>query len=370
LLAVIEVADIFRQHAASYQARHILLPNQLRALRDITHCRTAYFGGHLAQCDHCGHLHYTYHSCRNRHCPKCHGEQTRDWLERQQSHLLPCSYFLLTFTLPAGLRKVAWQHQKVVYGALLRAAAATVLTLTADPQWLGATPDILAVLHTWTRAMLYHPHAHLLVSAGGYCKDHQSWVGLKHSAFLVPVHALSQIFRAKMRQALAAARLSSQVPSEVWDHSWVVHVQPAGTATKVLEYLARYVFRVAIANSRLEVFEQGHVTFRYRDNRTQQLRRVTLTADQFIGRFLLHVLPQGLPKVRHYGLGSSSAHEHRQQACKLLTPACPPHTAAQPPPTFTLTNHPVVEPNPICPHCRLGHLITIELLPPQRGHPP
>ncbi len=234
---MIEVADIFRQHAASYQARHVLLPNQLRALRDITYCRTAYFGGHLAQCDHCAHLHYSYHSCRNRHCPKCHGEQTRDWLERQESRLLPCSYFLLTFTLPAGLRKLAWQHQKVVYGALLRAAASTVLTLTADPKWLGATPDIMAVLHTWTRAMLYHPHAHLLVSAGGYCKPDRAWVGLKHPAFLVPVQALSRIFRAKMRQALVGAQLLSHASPEIWDQSWVVHARPAGTGTKVLEYL-------------------------------------------------------------------------------------------------------------------------------------
>lgn len=367
---MIEVADIFRQHAASYQARHVLLPSQLRALRDLTHCRTAYFGGHLAQCNHCAHLRYTYHSCRNRHCPKCHGEQTRDWLERQKSRLLPCSYFLLTFTLPADLRRLAWQHQKVVYGALLRAAANTVLTLTADPKWLGATPDIMAVLHTWTRTLLFHPHAHLLVSAGGYRKADQTWAGLKHPAFLVPVHALSRIFRAKMRQALAGAQLLSRVSPEVWDQSWVVHAQPAGAGVKVLEYLARYVFRVAIANSRLEAFTAGHITFRYRENRTQQLRRVTLPADQFIGRFLLHVLPQGFPKVRHYGLGSSSAGQHRQRARNLLAPLGPPPTAPDPVPSSPCSDLPAAQTDPLCPRCRQGHLIPIQLLPPQRGPPP
>jgi len=368
---MIEVADIFRQHAAAYQARHVLLPNQRRALRDITACRTAYFGGHLAQCDHCAHLHYSYHSCRNRHCPKCHGEQTRDWLERQESRLLPCAYFLLTFTLPAGLRKLAWQHQKVVYGALLRAAANTVLTLTADPQWLGATPDIMAVLHTWTRALLYHPHAHLLVSAGGYRQADQTWAGLKHPAFLVPVHALSRIFRAKMRQALGDARLLDRVSPEIWDQPWVVHARPAGTGAKVLEYLARYVFRVAIANSRLEAFHEGNVTFRYRDNRTQQLRRVTLPADQFIGRFLLHVLPRGFPKVRHYGLGSSSAGQYRQDARHLLAQLCPRPAAPDPAPPPTLAGLPAAaETVPVCRHCRQGRLIPIQVLPPQRGPPP
>ena len=367
---MIEVADIFRRHAASYQARHVLLPNQLRALRDITYCRTAYFGGHLAQCDHCAHLHYSYHSCRNRHCPKCHGEQTSAWLERQQSQLLPCPYFLLTFTLPAGLRPLAWQHQKALYGALLRAAAATVLVLTADPKWLGAIPDILAVLHTWTRAMLYHPHVHLLVSAGGYSKQNQSWLRLKHSTFLLPVHAMSRIFSGKMRQAIARAGLKSGVCPKVWGQPWVVHAQPAGSGTKVLDYLARYVFRVAITNSRLEGFTDGNVTFRYRDNRTQQLQRITLSAEQFIGRFLLHILPRGFAKVRHYGLGSSSSVQLRQRARDLLTAPSPTPPAVEPALVTAQSELPTsAQTDPICPQCRRGHLIPIQLLPPLRGPP-
>jgi hypothetical protein len=295
---VIEVADILRQHGAAYQARLTLLPSQQRALRDIETCRTAFFGGHVAQCDHCGLLRYTYHSCRNRHCPKCHGEQADSWLERQQSLLVPVPHFLLTFTLPAELRSLAFTHQKDVYGALLRCAAASVLKLTADPRRLGAKPTVLAVLHTWTRAMLYHPHVHLLVSAGGLTADGQRWLPAKTPAFLVPVRALSVIFRAKMRDALKTLGLYDQVPVRVWSKPWVVHSQHAGSGTKVLEYLARYVFRVAIANSRIETFQCGQVTFRFRDNRTQQLRRVCIPAEDFIRRLLQHVLPRGFPKVR------------------------------------------------------------------------
>jgi len=276
---MIEVADILRPHGAAYRASHALLASQQRALRDIENCRTAFFGGHVAQCDHCGHLRYAYHSCRNRHCPKCHGEQDDSWLERQQSLLLPVPHFLLTFTLPAELRSLAFGHQKNVYGALLRCAAQSVLKLTADPRWLGATPTVLGVLHTWTRAMLYHPHVHLLVSAGGLAADGQPWIAAKHPAFLVPVRALSVVFRAKMRDAFHALLPDVQAPSRVWLKLWVVHCQHAGAGTKVLEYLARYVFRVAITNSRIEAFEHGPITFRYRDNRTQQMRRVCLPAE-------------------------------------------------------------------------------------------
>ncbi len=366
---MIEVADIFRQHGAAYRASHTLLPSQERALRDIEHCRTEFFGGHVAQCDHCGHLRYAYHSCRNRHCPKCHGEQAEDWLERQRSLLLPVPHFLLTFTLPAELRFLAFGHQKEVYGALLRCAAASVLTLTADPRWLGAIPTVLAVLHTWTRAMLYHPHVHLLVSAGGLAADGQRWSGMKNPAFLVPVRALSVIFRAKMRDALKAHGLLDQVPARVWHKPWVVHSQHAGSGTKVLDYLARYVFRVAITNSRIEAFDNGWVTFRFRDNRTQQIRRVCLGADEFIHRFLHHVLPKGFPKVRHYGLASSANGPNREQARRLLPDTLkPPEPDISP--TDAPTTHSGIEPLPLCPHCHQGHLHLIQTLRPRRKFPP
>jgi len=363
---VIEVADIFRQHAAAYQAAHSLLPSQIRALRDIERCRTAFFGGQLTQCDHCGQQHFAYHSCKNRHCPKCHGEQTQAWLEKQRQRLLPCPYYLLTFTLPAPLRPLAFAHQKLLYGALLQSAAAAVLKLAADPQYLGAGPTVLAVLHTWTRAMCYHPHVHLLVSAGGISPDGQRWLAPKNPAFLVPVRALSVIFRAKMRDALRQAELGEQAPGAVWTQPWVVHCQHAGRGEKVLDYLARYLFRVAISNSRIQAFDQGEVTFGYRDNRTQQPCQVTLPAEEFIDRFLKHVLPQGFPKVRHYGLASAARRAAREQARAWLTPSqniLMPLPAPTPPPTEKSSL-------PLCPSCRVGHLICLQSLRPQRKFPP
>jgi hypothetical protein len=364
---VIEVADIFRQHAAIYQAHHSLLPHQLRAMRDIELCRTAFFGGHLAQCDHCAALRYAYHSCRNRHCPKCHGEQSAAWLEKQQSRLLPCPHYLLTFTLPAALRPLAYQHPKIVYGLLLRCAASATQKLAADPRYLGATPAILAVLHTWTRALLYHPHAHLLVSAGGW-NAQRHWTPAKHPEFLIPVRALSVIFRAKIRQALNRLRLLPPTPAKTWSQPWVVHCQHAGAGEKVLGYLARYAFRVAITNSRLESFVDGHVTFRYRDNRTQQWQRVNLTAEEFIGRFIQHILPRGFPKVRYYGLASACRQKAREQARTLLASTIT--TNASEAPTAPSGSAGKTVAPPLCPHCHIGHLIVLQILRPQRKFPP
>jgi hypothetical protein len=218
-------------------------PVRPEALQDIQGCRTAYFGGHLKQCTHCGHKVYAYHSCRNRHCPKCHGDQTERWLDKQRARLLPCSYYLLTFTLPGELRPLAFAHQKRVYGLLMRSAAAALQKLASDPRYLGARLGCLAVLHTWTRAMLYHPHVHMLVTAGGLSADGTRWIKPKNPAFLVPVQALSIIFRAKLCAALKKAGLLRQVPPKVWKKNWVVHCQPAGRGQKVLDYLGRYVLR-------------------------------------------------------------------------------------------------------------------------------
>src|SRR5882724_3667071 len=365
---MLEVAEIFRRHGAAYRAQYQLLPSQTRAMQDIEACRTAYFGGHLKQCDHCGGQVYAYHSCRNRHCPKCHGQQTERWLAQQQARLLPCSYFLLTFTLPAELRPLALANQKQVYGLLMRSAAAALQKLALDPRYLAGRLGCLAVLHTWTRAMLYHPHVHLLVTGGALSPDSKAWLPARHANYLVPVQALSLIFRAKFSAALKRAGLLDDVPPVVSRKDWVVHCQPAGQGREVLNYLARYIFRVALTNSRLERFVQGQVTFRYRDNRCQQLRRSTLPAEQFIHRFLLHTLPRGCAKVRYYGLYAPASRQQLQQALSLLglpTANAPvealPH---QPQPAlFTKT-----EPAP-CPFCRQGHLLQLAVLPPQREPP-
>ncbi|HEX9596913.1 MAG TPA: IS91 family transposase [Anaerolineales bacterium] len=368
---MLEVAEICRRHGAAYCAQQRLLPAQQRALRDIQACRTAYFGGHLKQCDHCGKQVYAYHSCRNRHCPKCHGDQTERWLAQQQTRLLSCPYFLVTFTLPAELRPLAFANQKKVYGLLLRSAAAALQKLALDPQYLGGRLGALAVLHTWTRAMLYHPHVHMLVIGGGLSADGKEWLATKHAAFLMPEAALSEIFRAKFCAALKKAGLLHQVPRQVWQKDWVVHCKAAGQGRQVLNYLARYIFRVAISNSRLERFENGQVTFRYRDNRSQQLHRVTLPAQKFIHRFLLHVLPRGCAKVRYYGIWSPSCREQLEQARTLLS-ATTTTTAVVDSTPHSLPTEPAA-PAPAtarCPHCHLGQLFEIRVLPPQRKVPP
>ena len=365
---MLEVADILRLHGAVYRAQsgNRLLPSHARAMRDLDACRTAYFGGHVTQCDHCAQQVAVYHSCGNRHCPKCHRDQTDRWLEQQRARLLPCPYYLLTFTLPSELRALARAHQKIVYGLLMRCAAAAIQTLARDPRYLGACIGCLGVLHTWTRAMLYHPHVHLLVTAGGLSADGARWLAPKNPAYLVPVRALSVIFRAKICTAVKQAGLLEQVPSAVWKKPWVVHAQPAGRGVQVLEYLGRYVFRIAISNSRIERIEDGQVTFRYRDNRSQQMRRVSIPALEFLARFLQHVLPRGCTKVRYYGIWSSARRQHLHQARAFLGGVS--DTTAAP---VTSLPDPTLPPLPsTCPHCRVGHLIVIDVLRPQRKVPP
>ena len=367
---MLEVADIIRLHGAAYRA-HVgdrLLPSQARVLRDLAACRTVYFGGQLTQCDRCERQVYRYHSCGNRHCPKCHGDQTERWLETKRAQLVPCPYYLVTFTLPQALRALAFGHQRALYGILMRSAAAALQRLAADPRYVGAQVGCLAVLHTWTRAMLYHPHVHLLVTAGGLSDDGTQWMTPKNPAFLVPVRALSVIFRAKVCAGLRRAGLLDQVPPAVWTTPWVVHAQQAGRGQQVLEYLGRYVFRIAIANSRLERIADGHVTFRYRDNRTQEERHVTLTGVEFLERFLQHVLPRGCAKVRYYGLWSAARRADRTHARDLLgAPALPAPT------TLTTSVAPSPSPSPTpppCPYCAHGHLILIAVIRPQRKVPP
>ena len=376
---MLEVSDIFRAAAAAYRQvfGSRMPPTHLKAMRDIEQCRTSALGGHLRRCDCCHKEQYSYHSCRNRHCPKCHTDQTRRWLHHQRSRLLSCPYFLLTFTLPAPLRRLARSHQKLLYGILMTQAAKALMKLAADERYLGARPGVMAVLHTWTRAMLYHPHVHMLVTAGGLTRDGNHWRTPRHGDFLVPCRALSVIFRGKVRAALKQAGFLDQVPGEVWRSNWVVHARHAGTGDKVLEYLSRYLFRIAMANSRLESFRDGQVTFRYRDNRSGQTRRCTLTAQQFISRFLQHVLPRGLTKVRYYGFYSPSRKADLDRTRCLLSgsqAAVPPGPVCDPPAiTITRTTSevsPDAHPDdPPCPFCHLG-ILRLVAHPPRARCPP
>jgi hypothetical protein len=365
----LEVADIIRAAGPEVCARLATLPSQRRALQALLACRTAALGGQVYGCEQCGARHYSYHSCGNRHCPKCHGQQTERWLEQQRARLLPCPYYLMTFTLPAGLRVLARAHHKLVYGLLLQAAAASIQSLCADPRWLGAQPSLLGVLHTWTRAMLYHPHAHFLVSAGGLSADGQQWQAAKQPRFLVPVRAIARLFLAKVRDGLRYAGLLPHVPAAVWCQAWVVHAQPAGRGQAALDYLARYVFRIAITHARLEALENGCVTLRYRDYRTHQIKHVRLSAEEFMQRFLQHVLPKGFPKVRHYGLASGACRKRRAAALTLLQstpPATGPERRTCPPPACPSAPEPLWP----CPRCRTGRLRWLGLLLPAKKIPP
>lgn len=364
---MLEVAEIIRRHATALRARlgDRLLPSQARVLRDLVACRTAACGGQLTQCTACGRQVYRYHSCRNRHCPKCGGDQTQRWLDRHRARLLPCLHYLVTITLPSELRTVAFRHQAIVYSALMRSAAAALQHLADDPRYVGASVGCIAVLHTWTRALLYHPHVHLIVTAGGLSADRTTWIRPKHAAFLVPVRAVSVVVRAKMCATLKQAGLLDHVAPTVWRIPWVVHAKPAGDGTRVLDYLARYLFRIAISNSRLEQIDDDHVTFRYRDNRTQAIRHTTLSGVDFLRRWLRHVLPRGFTKVRYYGLWSRTRRSDLERARQLLD-AGPSTTAAATPSMPT----PSLVALPVCPFCHAGTLTLIAILRPERRVPP
>ena len=379
---MLELADIFRSAGPRHREAHAgqMLPSHHRAMRDIVACRTPALGGSLYQCDDCGALDYRYHSCRNRHCPKCQEERAQTWLARTRTRLLPCDHYLLTFTLPAQLRPVARSHQRVVYAALLRAAAAAVQTLADDRHWIGGTLGILAVLQTWSRTLEYHPHAHLLVTAGGLSCDGAAWIKPAHPRFLAPGYMLSEIFRAKMRDALARAGWDSTIDATVWPRRWTVHVQQIGTGDHAIRYLSRYVYRVALSNHALECCKDGRVTFRYTHARSHQTKRLTLPVDAFIARFLQHVLPSGFTKIRYYGLLSPGSRAQLERARQLLQ-----LHARQSAQTSAVTNTTTSDRStantdldtadtadssaPLCPMCQHGHLRFVERFPRSRAPP-
>ena len=321
---MLELADIVRRAGPRYREVHAeaLLPSHHRAMRDIAQCRTPALGGSLYQCDDCRALDYRYHSCRNRHCPKCQEERAQDWLRRTRERLLPCDHYLLTFTLPGALRSLARSNQKVLYAALIREAAATIQALAKDRRWVGGTPGILAVLHSWSRTLEYHPHVHLIVTAGGLSADGTAWIKPAHPRFLAPGYMLSVLFRAKMRAALERSGLDAGIDPTVWARAWArrwtVHVQQIGTGDHAVRYLARYVYRVALSNHALESFTGDRVTFRYTHACSHETKRLTLPVNVFLGRFLQHVLPRGFTKVRSYGLLSPRRRPDLDRARVLL----------------------------------------------------
>lgn len=317
-------------------------------MADLAACRTEALGGQMYRCDRCGHAHPTYHSCRNRSCPKCHRTDTRRWLRHREQELLPVGHFHLIFTLPPALHRIVRSHQRILHAVLMNAAAHALMTLARDPKFLGARIGILAVLHTWGGALNHHPHVHFLVPAGGLSPDGSRWIpSRKH--YLVPVQALSILFRARFMALARKALPQLRFPQSLWQTPWVVHCKPAIQGPhRVIQYLARYVHRIAITNRRILSTDERTVTFRYKDSRHQRWKTMTLDAQEFLRRFLQHVLPRGAHKVRYYGLLSPYHHHllprppppsplsllQNRQALLARTPLAPPEGA---PMTIALT---------------------------------
>ena len=306
----LDIAQIVRRFASDYttQFGDVMLPSQKKAIFDIATCQTAVRGGQRFRCDDCTHSYWVYHGCKNRSCPKCHGSQLADWLAEREKELLPCPYFHLVATVPDELRPVCLKHQKFMYGLLLNVVATELIALAREERFIGATPAVLAVLHTWNARLGFHPHVHLLISAGGVADNGDEWRESKAS-FLVPVKLLSKRIAQTLQKAIKATRaeLLEEIPAKAWKAKWCSFCVPYGRGEKaVLNYLGRYVFRTAITNHRIVSVTETEVTFRYKDRKKNTMQLETVTGVEFLKRFLLHVLPKGLHKIRYYGLWHSS----------------------------------------------------------------
>jgi len=345
----LELADIFRRYGPAYRQKYAsrMPATHLKAMRAIEQCRTEALGGQVYRCPNCEQVQYSYHSCRNRHCPKCQNENAQRWLDKQQDLLLPVPYFLLTFTLPASFHEVARSHQSLLYDLLFKTSAAATQQLGQDPRWIGGQLGLVGVLHTWGRNLAYHPHVHYLVPGGGLSTDGQSWQTARHN-FLLPVRALSRVFRGKLQQALRHADCYAHIPAKVWQQEWVVHCEGVGSGSNALKYLAAYIFRVAISNNRLLNVENDCVTFRYRATETGTEKRCTLGAEEFIHRFLQHVLPKGFVKVRYYGFFAATRRARLASVRQHLSTLTAPSPSAQP---LSQTNPTPVLPKILCPQC-------------------
>jgi hypothetical protein len=335
--ATLEVGDIVRAHGAAYRARHPVTPQQARVLRRLAECRTAALGGHVDACADCGFTRISYNSCRDRHCPKCQASKRAAWLETRLERLLPVGYFHVVFTLPALLSPLVLHNQRLLYDLLFRAASATLLTLAADPQRLGAQVGITAILHTWGQNLLFHPHLHCVVTGGGLAPGGQHWVAGRRRYFL-PVKVLGKLFRGKflagLKKAYQAGQLTltgsvmhlgdprafQQLLQQLYSQNWIVYAKrPFGGATQVFRYLGRYSHRVAIANSRLVSMDHDRVSFRWKDYADNHRTKVmTVSAEEFLRRLLLHVLPKGFVRIRHFGLLASVNVATKLQRCRQL----------------------------------------------------
>ena len=373
-----ELGDILRRHGPRYAASYPVSGTQHQVIRALCQCRTAALGGHLEACSRCGHRRAVYHSCRNRHCPKCQALAQADWLEARRADLLPVDYFHVVFTLPHELCPLALYRPRVIYDLLFRTAADTLATFSRDPRYFsaqtGGTPGITAILHTWGQNLSLHPHLHCVVTGGALASDGENFVTPRYKGFLFPVRALAKVFRAKflegLRQAFDRGKLGedASVPAlcaKLRSLDWVVYAKPpfAGPES-VLAYLGAYTHRIAISNHRILSLENGRVAFRYRDyanGREQKVMR--LDVDEFIRRFLLHVLPKGFVRIRHYGLLANRSRRQKIARCRALLSAPEPHAPAKETVSEKLLRLAGVDIQR-CPVCHEGRMIVVAEIDP------
>jgi len=389
----LEVADIFRNHGAAWRranAGHVSL-GQIKVMSAIERCRTAALGGHVARCEDCAYTTIAYNSCRNRHCPKCQGAAAREWLAERAAELLPVPYFHVVYTLPAAIRDIAYQNKAVIYDLLFKASAETTLKIAATPRHLGARIGFMSVLHTWGSALTHHPHVHMVVPGGGLSRDGSKWIACRPRYFLT-VEVLSALFRRLFLEMLVAAhaagrlqffgdhvRLADKAAFDAYltplrEIGWVVYAkQPFAGPEEVLRYLSRYTHRIAISNRRLVSADENGVTFKYKDYRIEgpgRYKTMTLATDEFIRRFLIHVLPKGFHRIRHYGLlanGNRAANiAHARELLEMPLRLKEPETAETETAKAAEPGEPSVLPRP-CPCCG-GRMIVIETF--ERGCEP
>jgi hypothetical protein len=383
----LEVADVFRRYGAAYREQHgaSMSTAQRRVMSAIEVCRTAALGGHLERCDQCGHERNCFNSCRDRHCPKCQSLARAQWIQDRQSELLEVPYFHVVFTIPEEIAAIAYQNKKVVYGILFRTTAETLTTIAADPAHLGAQIGFFAVLHSWGQNLQFHPHLHCVVPGGGLSSDRQRWVSCR-TRFFLPVRVLSRLFRRLFLESLQKAfdagklkffaaleslrerRAFARHLARAKASEWVVYVKrPFAGPQQVLDYVGRYTHRVAISNNRLLDIDNDQIQFQWKDYRNgDQVKTMTLSADEFIRRFLLHVLPNGFQRIRYYGFLANRYRQKKLDACRrLLGMQKPdPHTAAPPEQDYRdhyedLTGCSLRQ----CPQCQRGRMLLVAILP-------
>jgi hypothetical protein len=388
-----EVAEAFRRFGDAYHQQHgaSLSTAQRRVMTAIVQCRTAALGGHVEQCDACGHQRVWYNSCRNRHCPKCQSLARAQWLEQRRCELLPTPYFHVVFTLPEEIGEIACQNKAVVYGILFRAAAETLRTIGADPKHLGAELGFFAVLHTWGQVLLHHPHLHCVVAGGGLSTDGSRWIACRRNFFL-PVRVLARLFRRLfleyLEKAFDADKLSffgalaslrdrrgfQRHLRPARKSKWVVYAKPPFAGPEqVLAYVARYTHRVAISNDRLIGIEEGKVRFRWKDYRNgNRLKTMALTADEFIRRFLLHVLPGGFQRIRYYGFLGNRWRQEKLARCRQLLAMPPPEPSACDAAADYRDRYEEITGTSLteCPACHHGRMLVIEVIKAIKPCPP